>query len=173
MRVMGIYLTADNHFGHANVIRYCARPFGSAWHMDQVMIGRWNQVVTGADDVYHLGDFTLGGYDVFSTIVEQLHFRKLYIVPGGHDRRWLKDYPHESSQIEILQPIHYLRHAGAFIVLCHYPMHSWERSHYGSLHLHGHCHGTIGCLSGPRRIDVGVDCHDFYPVHIQTLMNMV
>ena len=51
-----IYFTADTHFGHCNVIRFCDRPFASAEEMDEAMIQNWNDRVTGNDTVYILGD---------------------------------------------------------------------------------------------------------------------
>ena len=51
-----IFFTADTHFGHNNVIRFCNRPFSSAAEMDEVMIRNWNARVTGGDTVYILGD---------------------------------------------------------------------------------------------------------------------
>ena len=51
-----IYFTADTHFGHYNVIRFCDRPFASAEEMDKAMIQNWNDRVTGNDTVYILGD---------------------------------------------------------------------------------------------------------------------
>ena len=48
------------------------------------------------------------------------------------------------------------------LVLCHYPLASWDRRHHGAWHLHGHSHGThqgTGCI-----LDVGVDCHGYAPV---------
>ena len=29
------------------------------------------------------------------------------------------------------------------VVLCHYAMRVWDRSHYGSWHLYGHSHGNL------------------------------
>lgn len=51
-----IYFTADTHFGHENVIRFCDRPFSSANEMDEAMIANWNARVRGNDTVYILGD---------------------------------------------------------------------------------------------------------------------
>jgi calcineurin-like phosphoesterase family protein len=51
---------------------------------------------------------------------------------------------------------------GAFRVLCHYPLRSWNRMTRGALDLHGHSHGRLAPL--PRQDDVGVDAWDFRPV---------
>ena len=34
-----MWFTADTHFRHANVIRYCERPFSTAQEMDEAIIG--------------------------------------------------------------------------------------------------------------------------------------
>ena len=47
-----IYFTADTHFEHENVIRFCDRPFASANEMDEAMIANWNARVRGNDTVY-------------------------------------------------------------------------------------------------------------------------
>jgi len=181
---MSVFVTADHHFGHANIIRFCSRPFANVTEMDQSMIDAWNAVVGPEDTVYHLGDFTLT--DSLSPWVHALQFRKLLIVPGGHDHRWLKKFGQPpGNRIEILPPLVTLEFPSGekrpnVVVLCHYPMLSWDRSHYGSLHLHGHSHGTIpDDLSGDtqlppgnkkgRRIDVGVDSWDFRPVVLEEL----
>ena len=52
------FFTSDLHFGHANVIEYCNRPFTSVSDMNGELIRRWRQVVSAGDTVYVLGDFS-------------------------------------------------------------------------------------------------------------------
>lgn len=51
-----IYYTADQHFGHSNIIRFCERPFSTVEEMDEVLINNWNETVSDNDIVYILGD---------------------------------------------------------------------------------------------------------------------
>ena len=51
-----IFFTADTHFGHANIIRLCDRPFGNIGAMNESLISAWNDRVSGNDTVYVVGD---------------------------------------------------------------------------------------------------------------------
>ena len=51
-----IYFTADHHFGHANIIRHCNRPFQNVEEMDMALLSNWNASVKPQDTVYILGD---------------------------------------------------------------------------------------------------------------------
>ena len=46
-----IYFTADTHFGHENVIRFCGRPYATAAEMDEALMENWNSRVKGNDTV--------------------------------------------------------------------------------------------------------------------------
>ena len=52
-----LFFTSDLHLGHANIIRYCDRPFANVGEMDAELIRRWNETVGEEDVVYFLGDF--------------------------------------------------------------------------------------------------------------------
>lgn len=46
-----IYFTADTHFGHESVIRFCSRPYVTAAEMDEALMENWNSRVKGNDTV--------------------------------------------------------------------------------------------------------------------------
>jgi len=183
---MHTFFTADPHLGHANIVRYCSRPF-TPETMDNALIANFNERVSNDDTVYLLGDFTLGGPQLAAAYFARLNGHIL-VVPGGHDRRWI-DTPMTSgcgAQVVILPALVEVEHELlGRVTLCHYPLASWPRSHYGAWHLHGHCHGTIGIsnVSADRllppenhrgvRVDVGVDCWDYYPVSAEQLAGIV
>jgi len=55
------WFTADFHLGHANIIRYCNRPFSTVEEMDQAIVERLNASAKPNDVLYFLGDFCMGG----------------------------------------------------------------------------------------------------------------
>jgi calcineurin-like phosphoesterase family protein len=57
-----VFLIADLHLGHANIIRYCSRPFlfSDSHEMDHVLIKNWNYTVGPKTRIYCLGDMRYG-----------------------------------------------------------------------------------------------------------------
>jgi len=82
---MTIWFTADTHFGHANVIKYCDRPFRHKYEMDEVMITKWNERVKVEDIVFHLGDFSFYGSIETEKIIRKLNGHKI-LIRGNHDK---------------------------------------------------------------------------------------
>jgi len=173
-----IWFTADHHFGHANIIRYCNRPFASAEEIDATLVYLWNEAVGPDDIVYHLGDFTLQPLDKFKAIAWKLN-GQLQIAPGSHDRRWLTEFKANDPELHtapghpivVLPPLVSLElpdlRTGGYpqvIVLCHFALRVWDRSHYGAWHLYGHSHGHLPSLV--LSLDVGVDCHGYRPLSL-------
>jgi calcineurin-like phosphoesterase family protein len=143
--------------------------------MDEKIIENWNQSVRPDEIIYHLGDFTLLGAEPASEYFQRLNGR-IHIIPGGHDHRWLRkqDYFSRSNhQLIVLPPLKTIKvalsgqEAPQLIVLCHYALRVWDRSHYGSWHLYGHSHGNLPALENSQ--DVGVDVWDLHPISLETI----
>lgn len=161
---MTLWFTADHHFGHANIVRFCRRPFANAAEMDEAMVERWNANVDDHDEVWHLGNFAYRcGPNRLAEIFGRLHGRAIHLVRGNLDRRTTLTLPWSSVQ-------HYAETVvdGRVLVLFHYVLHEWNRSNHGSLCLHGHSHGSLA--PAPTSCDVGVDAWDFRPVSLDEIL---
>lgn len=80
-----IYVCADLHFCHKNVIVYDNRPWESVDAMNEGLIKRWNSVVTDDDIVYLLGDVGFCGTNKMKELVSRLNGYKI-LIRGNHDR---------------------------------------------------------------------------------------
>ena len=162
---MSNWYTADTHFGHANIIKYCDRPFESTDEMDASIIRTISESVDDDDDLWILGDFAFGrqaktvGY--LSRVFDSLPGRK-HLVTGNHDYRQTRALPWSSVQ-DIVQ----IKDGDAHLTLCHFPMLTWNRARDGALQLFGHVHND---WEGTRNsVNVGVDVWDFKPVRIEEI----
>lgn len=146
---MSYWFTADEHYGHANIIHYCNRPFKDVSEMNAEIIQRHNSVVLKDDVVYHIGDLCWYNREGAGEILSILNGNHV-LIKGSHDN-WLGGPYLREKRIDSIH-----------IVMCHYPMRSWPRSHYNSIQLHGHVH----CRGRAHRnqLDVGVDCWGYFPV---------
>lgn len=162
-----IFFTADSHFWHNNIIKHCNRPFSSVEEMDKTIIDRWNSVVRDNDIVYHLGDFCWKTkVDVWESYVKQLK-GTIHLIKGNHDLS-RKQISHLFASVEWLDNIKYNKQD---IILCHYAMRVWYKSHHDSWMLYGHSHNLLPPEG--KQLDVGVDCHNFYPVSIDKVFEIM
>ena len=156
---MNYFFTSDTHFGHENILKYSNRPFKTIEEMDETIISNWNNTISKEDIVYHLGDFCMG--NDFEKYSKRLNGRINYIK-GSHDKsNWT--YMIELYPKDLLDEFGNKR----LIVLCHYSMRSWAKSHYASWHLFGHHHGKLEPYG--LSFDIGVDCNNFYPFSLEEI----
>ena len=153
------FFTADEHYGHANIIRFCERPFENVDAMDAELIARHNSVVGSEDVVVHAGDFTLQRKSRAKEYINALNGEHIFLR-GSHDR-WLRNGS-EIWEQEI---------AGQYVVVCHYAMRVWPRSHHNSWQLYGHSHGMLPPIG--KQWDVGVDNNDFFPVSFDQICEIM
>jgi len=152
------FFTSDEHFFHMNIIKYCSRPFGSIGEMHDTIINNHNEVVGKKDIVIHAGDFSWNKNKTIE-IIKRLNGQHIFLQ-GSHDK-WTKD--------KLLQ-IWEKTIDGQHIVVSHYAMRVWPKSHYGSWQLYGHSHGKLPALN--NQLDIGVDTNDFYPYSFENIKSI-
>jgi calcineurin-like phosphoesterase family protein len=171
-----VFFTSDLHLGHRNIIHYCNRPFSSIEEMNESLVCNWNEVVSAADRVYLLGDISFLSWAPTKELIRRLK-GNIHVVLGNHDHR-IKEHLYELSNISSVSLLKEVWVEGRLIILCHFPMRSWNQSHRGSWHLHGHLHSPspLSNSSGYLSLDVGVDAWNYKPAsfyEIQSLLDGV
>ncbi len=147
---MTTYFTSDLHFWHKNILKFSPkhRPFDNIEEMNEALIKEWNKTVKPTDTVYHLGDFCFKGAEATLKIISRLN-GTIHWIEGNHDKVITQNA--EIASIPYKQIVINKQK----IVLCHYPIASWNGMHRGYWMLHGHCHGSY---QGEGKIlDVGWD----------------
>lgn len=167
---MKTFITSDLHLNHENVRTYCPKfrsQYKTVEEMNEGIIKVWNKHVSINDTVYVLGDVCMGQRKYHLNFIERLN-GFIYLVPGNHDRHLVKLDKKgllPTQKIQLLPQIHSVKLENQHFVFCHYPLDEWEgmAGHHGAVSwqnatmLHGHCHGSRGVITGPRRIDIGWD----------------
>lgn len=183
-----IFFSADHHFCHANIIRYCGRPFASVEEMNEALVQRWNEVVGGSDTVYYLGDFSLTTH-ALARFLPQLNGEK-FLVMGNHDvchpcnkkKAEAALHLYAESGFKILGLEASLDICGEKVRLHHMPYQEdagadgyvqapkhlkYRPKDDGMWLLHGHVHEKW--KTKDKMINVGVDVWDFCPVPLGTI----
>lgn len=158
---MTIFVVSDTHFGHANIIQYCGRPFASVKEMDETLVERWNAVVRPQDHVYHLGDVAMRKPDL--SIVKRLNGHKR-LVFGNHDIFEAKHYLEAGFQkvmgMRVLDGL----------LLTHVPVHPGSMGRFRA-NVHGHVHQSTA-LSLPY-VNACVEVTGYAPVPLEIISQRV
>ncbi len=163
------YFSSDWHLGHANIIKYDGRPFKSTEEMDLTIITNVTDQLKKGDNLYYLGDFALTrsanameGYMKALALTEA----NLFFIKGNHDKRdTIKLYERygtylgEQKKVKILDSS--LREGHQDVILNHYAMRVWDKSHRGVWHLYGHSHHSLPDLEDSLSFDVGINGWDY------------
>lgn len=192
-----IWITADLHFWHRNIIKYTKRPFQSVEDMNEAMITNWNSVVGPEDLIYILGDMFFCGKERAKTILDRLNGQKI-LIKGNHevgsDLKWQQIgflSVHKAAAVRLPD--------GTDALMSHFPYamnkfeyfkfnlkNLWKKicgkrpiqsfSEYrlqdtGQYLLHGHVHNAWHIKK--KMINVGCDSWNYFPVSLQQIITII
>lgn len=147
-----LFFTADEHYWHKRIIIYCRRPFKDREEMNEVLVSNHNSKVGKGDLVIHAGDFCLGTREQAQVIIKRLNGEHIFLT-GDHDRWLNKTRQWEARSYKIEDNV---------VIVSHYCMRTWPKSHYNSWHLYAHSHSRLEPIG--KSWDIGVDNNNFYPL---------
>lgn len=176
-----IFFTSDTHFYHKNILKYSPiRLNGIGRTLDDYeadkkaithqysdfLIEKWNAQVTDDDDVYFLGDLAFIGKEKVDVLLNKLK-GKIHLIKGNHDNV-LRHFTDRFTEVKDIESLTFTNNQFKFIspeepfklILCHYPLLTWDGRTNGVCMVHGHCHGSIdeyNTESNQLRVDVGLD----------------
>ena len=184
-----IFFTADYHLDHANIIRFCNRPFmhegdidptTDNWvskyimetrkqEMNLTIVRNHNRVITDDDIVYDLGDFCFKGTGNAKYWEQQLNGAIVHIR-GNHDK---------NNNVKSCITHAIMDFGGCKIYAAHAPPDQYQINTIESnlidlcdFILCGHMHGlwkhTV--IRDKICINVGVDVWNFEPVSIHSIL---
>lgn len=132
------FYIGDWHYGHANIIAYDNRPYGTVEEMNEDLIRRWNAAVTEKDSVYILGDMFWCTAKNALPVLDQLHGAK-YLIRGNHDPFSME---FESKFVGVWDA-KMIRDNGTKIYMSHCPKISFENWQHGAVHFYAHVHNSF------------------------------
>ena len=182
-----LFFTSDTHYMHKNICRGTTswsnadgftRDFDTLDQMNDRIVNGINSVIGQDDILFHLGDWSFGGFEMIEQFRNRINCKNIHIILGNHDHHIERDREGIRQLFTSVNQYLELEVKGndweQNYVLMHYPIISWNKMNDGVIHLHGHVH-----LSADRRIgkgktmDVGVDGNGLDPLHTSDIKRLM
>ena len=183
-----IWLTSDLHFGHPHVARL--RGFDDVDDHDKHVVGNLSRMVRHRDELFVLGDLSVGRLDQALALMASVPGTK-HLILGNHDAAFPGARGHRSAFRRYLDVFATVALHGALrtdhgqILLSHFPYEGdhgpdrftqWRLRDNGFPVVHGHTHGperltTSG--AGSAQVHVGLDAWDMGPASVHDVTALI
>jgi calcineurin-like phosphoesterase family protein len=188
-----LWFTSDTHFNHANICSATTqwkrdtgsnfREFKSLDAMNDRLVEGINAVVGQDDILFHLGDWSFGGFDSIRQFRDRLVCKNIHLILGNHDHHIARN---KDGVQELFASVHnvldlvvkwnvgtQLQDEAKFMLM-HFPIASWDNLARGVIHLHGHVHLPPHRRIGPgKMMDVGVDGNGLNPILLSDVLKIM
>lgn len=184
---MNIWFTSDTHYGHKNIVKCLSdwgegaltqRDYPTLEAMNKQMVENINSCVEEDDILWHLGDWSFGGFDNVMKFRRELICKNIHLILGNHDHHIAKNVNLRNFFTSVNMAYGWPtgeKFNGKTLIMSHFPMLVWDKHEKGSIHIHGHCHGNLkdDIYYQRKVIDVGIDAHsEFRPFHLDEILEI-
>jgi calcineurin-like phosphoesterase family protein len=189
-----LFFTSDTHYGHSNICsattnwtgaENMTRKFSSLDKMNDELVFWINQRVGENDILFHLGDWSFGGFENIEEFRNRIVCKNIHLVLGNHDhhiernkdgiQRLFASVNHY-VELDVRRPSEFAKdRMDKFnFILMHYPIASWNNMNSEVMHLHGHVHlPPHQRIAEGRAMDVGVDGNGLEPISLNEVYSLL
>jgi len=186
-----LWFTSDTHYNHANICSattkwtdpVTCREFTSLAQMNSHLIANINSVVEQDDILFHLGDWSFGGFEQIQIFRDSIFCKNVHIITGNHDHHIennKEDCQSLFSSVNKYLNLNVKWNVGTHFAgeqrfaLMHFPIASWDNMAKGAIHLHGHVHFSPKLRIGKgKMMDVGVDGNRLFPIEMGEVLKLM
>jgi len=186
-----LWFTSDTHYNHDNICSSTTkwtnpvtlRQFKSLEYMNATLVGNINEVVGEDDILFHLGDWSFGGFDKIQEFRDRIICKNIHLILGNHDHhiannrdgiQLLFSSVNQYLDLTVKYNVNTPLYGEKRFILMHFPIASWDNMARGAIHLHGHVHFNPSSRLGPgKMIDIGVDGNNLYPISINEILSIM
>lgn len=185
-----IWFTSDTHYYHLNLCRGTTkwrnakgeippnvRNFETIHKHNDTIVNNINSLVKEDDILITLGDWSFNGFERIKEFRDRVLCKNIYLITGNHDEKIVdnKDgirgiftkvfdfYTQANITLE--------NGMNVSLVLCHFPICSWDNMAKGVIHLFGHVHlPPEKRIMDGRSMDVGMDGNNLEPINLKEIL---
>ena len=186
-----LWFTSDTHYNHANICSattrwedpVTCREFISLEQMNSYLICNINEVVEQDDILFHLGDWSFGGFEEIQKFRDSIFCKNIHLITGNHDHhiennkegcQSLFSSVNKYLNLEVKWNVGTHFAGEQRFALMHFPIASWDNMARGAIHLHGHVHLPADKRIGKgKMMDVGVDGNNLYPIEMREVLRLM
>jgi calcineurin-like phosphoesterase family protein len=169
-----VFIVSDIHYGHNKPFILNPRGYPDVETAKRDFRDKWLATITENDTVINIGDAVVGAElnsREFAQMICNLPCKAHYYVWGNHNAGMhqiyeeinqnpdTETYPltHSNGRFVFLGDYAEFQINGRHVVVCHYPIASWNHLSKGGWMIHGHCHMNLEDDPGLMRLDASWD----------------
>lgn len=188
-----LWIMSDPHYGHINLCKGVTkwrdkkgnippnvRDYSTLEEMNAAIVDNINICAEQDDIIICLGDWAFGGFENIRIFRNRLVCKNIHLVTGNHDHHIVKNKDNIrsifSSVNEFYTQLNVKQEDGTSIdmILCHFPLASWENMSKGWIQLFGHVHlPPHHRIMAGRAMDVGMDGNGMYPIPLKEVLTLM
>jgi calcineurin-like phosphoesterase family protein len=151
--------------------------------MNSHLIANINEKVEHDDILFHLGDWSFGGFDAIREFRDGIFCKNIHLILGNHDHHIANNKDGVQSlfssvnkylDLVVKWNVGTTLQDEARFALMHFPIASWDNMARGAIHLHGHVHFDPSMrLQEGKMMDVGCEGNDLYPIEMGEILSIM